>query len=607
MAYCDHCGERLEETERFCGACGTQVAPSSEADGATPGYKLEGVVGAGSSGTVYLAHDTTTGDRLAVKVLDPALASLDTARAHLAAEAATLARLRHPNVVAVYEYQEVPEPAVVMEYVEGTSLRQVLSNASALSPEQSLGVLSGALAGLGAAHAAGLVHGDIKPENILVDQTGTSKLADFGQTVARGSAGRGGTPSYMSPEAFRGQALDERSDIYSLGVVLFECLGGLPPFVAHNDAALALAHAESLPPRIDGLPEPVAALVDRALAKDPAGRPQSADQFTAELEAAASSTYGHNWATKASIAALVGGLGAAAIKEGVATAATGAPHGAGASATAHSAHQVPVAAKGLGAKLGATKVGVLLVSGAAVGGVAAAGGGGSTRPPPPPSQAPVPRLGLAVPEATSSGYEGLGEVRPANVHFGGDPTSAVSNIQWQSWGGQQATGTGISDWVAGGQTVAEGSRGPATIVAFDPGYCQGSGDYAYRKVKWYFPEHGETFNTGSYKTFDTCGGGVSLPPTTTTQPTSQLTINEPIYLRAGPQLGATQLAGPIQPGTTVTWLCLSNIGDPVGSSGDSTWSQISYNGQTGWIPQQNSANQRVYSATSPDPQNGTCS
>jgi uncharacterized protein YgiM (DUF1202 family) len=97
------------------------------------------------------------------------------------------------------------------------------------------------------------------------------------------------------------------------------------------------------------------------------------------------------------------------------------------------------------------------------------------------------------------------------------------------------------------------------------------------------------------------------PTTSATPPTSRLTINEPIYLRAGPQLGATQLAGPIQPGTTVTWLCLNNSGDPVGSSGDTTWSQISYNGQTGWIPQQNSANQQVYSAISPDPENGTCS
>jgi hypothetical protein len=408
MTYCDHCGEGLEEGEAFCGACGTQVSrPPENSNSAAPGYQLEAVVGSGSSGTVYLAHDTDTGDPVAVKVLDPALAAEPDARAHLAAEARTLARLRHPNVVGVYEYRDDPEPAVVMEYVAGTSLRQVLTNATALTAEQSLGVLSGALAGLGAAHAAGLVHGDIKPENILVDPTGVSKLTDFGQTVARGSVGRGGTPTYMSPEAFRGAALDERSDIYSLGVVLFECLAGRPPFVAGNDAALAVAHAQSPPPLIDGLPEPVGALLDRALAKDPSGRPRSADQFAAELEAAASSAYGPAWARRASIAALVGGLGGAGIGEAVAAAATGAHHGVGASATAHpAAHQAPVAAKGLGAKLGATKLGaaieghkvvssvmaVLLVGGAAVGGVAAAGGGGTPppSPPPPPLPKPVP-------------------------------------------------------------------------------------------------------------------------------------------------------------------------------------------------------------------------
>ncbi len=307
-SYCPDCGAPLDSDSRFCGRCGAPAAaaPPSPTLGR---YQVVGVVGRGATGTVYLATDPATHQRVAVKLLDPALTAVAGVTERLRAEARALAELSSPHLVAALGVEEDGGRIfLVMEYVEGASLRAVERLAGRLTPEQAFGVVAGALRGLGRAHMAGMVHGDVKPENIVVDQEGTSRLVDFGQVVSTGATTLGGTPAYMSPEAARGLPLDARSDLYAMGVVLYEALAGTLPFRAPNDLALARLQAEEPPPPIPGLPDQVAFLLDRTLAKDPADRPESAEVLLAELERAVASAYGTEWRLRAGVAALAAGV-----------------------------------------------------------------------------------------------------------------------------------------------------------------------------------------------------------------------------------------------------------------------------------------------------------
>ena len=289
-------------------------------------YLLQGKIGSGSTGTVYLAVEPDLERRVAVKQLAPQLAGDPEFLRRFRDEARTMAHLNHPNCVKVFDFfEEGGSSYLVCEYVDGASLREVLDQAKKLSPRQALGVLKGALLGLAHAHSLGLVHRDIKPENLLCDRQGTSKLADFGLTTSstEQEAPSQGSPLYMSPEQAKGGPVDQRSDIYSCGAVLFELLTGQPPFVA--DSRLAVMHMHATEPVPDprqfnrGLPAAVAQLVIGAMAKDPGDRPQSAEEFLALLEQAAKTTYGAGWETGASIA----GLTAAAISAGAAAGAAG--------------------------------------------------------------------------------------------------------------------------------------------------------------------------------------------------------------------------------------------------------------------------------------------
>ncbi|HEV3232212.1 MAG TPA: serine/threonine-protein kinase [Candidatus Dormibacteraeota bacterium] len=281
-------------------------------------FQIEGVLGQGASGTVYLALQPELGRRVALKELSPALVQDPTFLERFREEARIMARLDNPNCVRVFAFYEEPGRAVlVSEYIEGASLRRVVAQAGRLTPEQSLGVVKGALTGLGQAHALGLVHRDIKPENVLADREGVSKLADFGQAVfaaGPGAAGgiSAGTPAYMSPEAVMGGVLDFRTDIYSCGAMLFDLLTGRPPFVADNPLAQMRMHVtDPVPdPRAynPDLPPEVSAMLGRSLAKDPGGRQQSAAELLAELEAAAVAGYGEDWEKRSSIKPLVSGL-----------------------------------------------------------------------------------------------------------------------------------------------------------------------------------------------------------------------------------------------------------------------------------------------------------
>ncbi len=394
-AFCVNCGSGLDAGDQFCQSCGHAVqvldAPAPPPGAFTVGgrFRLEGVLGRGSAGTVYLAYDESRGSQVALKSLDPALASLPEFVARFRVEAATLAGLSHPNVVGVHDYLEVDSGNyLVMERVEGPSLRQLLTSYGRLAPEQACGVLSGALSGLGYVHERGLLHGDVKPENVLIDSAGVSQLTDFGQAVPLGSASSGGSAPYMSPEAISATPLDQRSDLYSMGIVLYESLAGQPPFMSDQLPTL-LHRAIHEPPRaIAGLAAPMAALLVRCLAKDPAARPQSADEFLLELTEAAHNSYGADWIQRAGVAALAGALGvgvAVALESGSAQAAMAASSGAGTAETgtgvvstaaktakpalSHSSRWLPKTL--LANKSAAIAASAVLVTGAVAGGVIA--------------------------------------------------------------------------------------------------------------------------------------------------------------------------------------------------------------------------------------------
>jgi hypothetical protein len=285
-------------------------------------YTIVGSLGTGASGTVYLARDDELDRLVAVKQLAPELAAHPGFADLFRQEAEIMARLDDPNCVRVYDFLAVgPALYIVSEYVEGASLRQVLENAGRLSPEQALGVTGGALRGLAHVHQLGLVHRDVKPENLLADRAGISKLADFGQAYFTGQVSGGerqstGSPAYMSPEQVRGDQGDLRSDVYAAGAVLYEFMSGRPPFIAISRIAVMKMHLDREPPELSRvnprIPGRVSAAVGAALKKEPQDRYQTAGQFLAALEEVAQEAYGGDWILAASIAGLVATVTAAA-------------------------------------------------------------------------------------------------------------------------------------------------------------------------------------------------------------------------------------------------------------------------------------------------------
>ncbi|MFF7586390.1 protein kinase [Kitasatospora purpeofusca] len=273
-----------------------------------PEYDHERELGSGASGRVWLAHHRPTGTPVAIKYLhDPADG------AALRREATVLARVDSPYVTRLYEYVEAgPNAAIVMELVDGLSLRALLRAEGATTPEAALVVLKGSLLGLAAAHAVGLVHRDYKPANVLVAVDGTSKLVDFGVAVPGGDARDiSGTPAYLAPEQWTGAPASPTADVYAATVTFFECLTGARPFDGTTTIELAVQHLESPVP--DGLvPEAVRPLVRAGMAKRPEERPGGAVEFLRLLEAAAATAYGELWEEQghADLAVLVGLLAA---------------------------------------------------------------------------------------------------------------------------------------------------------------------------------------------------------------------------------------------------------------------------------------------------------
>ncbi|MFD3993503.1 serine/threonine-protein kinase [Streptomyces sp. NPDC058583] len=261
-----------------------------------PGYAEARELGAGGSGRVVLATHDETGLPVAVKYLSERFRSDETFMRGFRAEARLLGALDSPHVVGFYEYVEAPRgAAIVMELVDGVALRALIAREGSTGPEAALVVLKGSLLGLAAAHRAGVVHRDYKPENVLVAADGSSKLVDFGIAAGRGATpGVAGTPAYMAPEQWNGAPASPAADVYAATATFFECLTGRKPFSGDNFAELALHHIDSPVP--DGqAPEPLRPLIRRGLAKSPHERPENAAAFVTELEAVATAAYGPDW------------------------------------------------------------------------------------------------------------------------------------------------------------------------------------------------------------------------------------------------------------------------------------------------------------------------
>ncbi|MFA0842021.1 Stk1 family PASTA domain-containing Ser/Thr kinase [Streptomyces rochei] len=265
-------------------------------------YELGPVLGRGGMAEVYHAHDTRLGRQVAVKTLRADLARDPSFQARFRREAQSAASLNHPAIVAVYDTGEdyidnVSIPYIVMEYVDGSTLRELLHSGRKLLPERTLEMTIGILQALEYSHRAGIVHRDIKPANVMLTRNGQVKVMDFGIARAMGDSGMTmtqtaaviGTAQYLSPEQAKGEQVDARSDLYSTGCLLYELLTVRPPFVGDSPVAVAYQHVREEPqapsvfdPEIT--PE-MDAIVLKALVKDPDYRYQSADEMRADIEA----------------------------------------------------------------------------------------------------------------------------------------------------------------------------------------------------------------------------------------------------------------------------------------------------------------------------------
>ncbi|MCX4549653.1 Stk1 family PASTA domain-containing Ser/Thr kinase [Streptomyces sp. NBC_01387] len=265
-------------------------------------YELGSVLGRGGMAEVHIAHDTRLGRTVAVKTLRADLARDPSFQARFRREAQSAASLNHPAIVAVYDTGEdyvdnISLPYIVMEYVDGSTLRELLHSGRRLLPERTLEMTIGILQALEYSHRNGIVHRDIKPANVMLTRTGQVKVMDFGIARAMGDSGMTmtqtsaviGTAQYLSPEQAKGEQVDARSDLYSTGCLLYELLTVRPPFIGDSPVAVAYQHVREEPqPPSNFDPEitpEMDAIVLKALVKDPDYRYQSADEMRADIEA----------------------------------------------------------------------------------------------------------------------------------------------------------------------------------------------------------------------------------------------------------------------------------------------------------------------------------
>ena len=316
MRSCPQCGSSCDDGHKFCPACGFPVGKAATSPDdpllgrALPGgYLILELVGVGGMGRVYRAEQTNLGRTVAVKIIHPHLVGEENAAARFITEARAASRLNHPNSVGIIDFGKSPDGQLylVMEYLRGRDLARVTYEDGPLAFRRIVDVLRQTLAALAEAHTQNIIHRDLKPENIILEPIRSGgdfvKVVDFGlakmrvETHQRGITSPGivcGTPEYMSPEQARGDELDARSDLYAVGVILYQLLTGRLPFEGESPTQVVLMHLTE-PPRDPRdvtperqIPGPLVEVVLKALAKNARDRYQDADAFAAGLDEALS-------------------------------------------------------------------------------------------------------------------------------------------------------------------------------------------------------------------------------------------------------------------------------------------------------------------------------
>ena len=267
-------------------------------------YELGDLIGYGGMAEVHRGRDVRLGRDVAIKVLRADLARDPSFLNRFRREAQSAAGLNHPSIVSVYDTGEdvgaegTTQPYIVMEYVEGRTLRDILKTEGRLPPRRAMEIVADVSAALDFSHRAGLVHRDVKPANVMITHSGAVKVMDFG--IARAVADNSatvtqtanviGTAQYLSPEQARGESVDARSDVYSTGCLLYELVTGVPPFQGDSPVAVAYQHVRENPSmpssRVPGLPRALDSIVMKALAKNPQNRYQSAGEMRSDLQRA---------------------------------------------------------------------------------------------------------------------------------------------------------------------------------------------------------------------------------------------------------------------------------------------------------------------------------
>ncbi|MFZ4738577.1 MAG: protein kinase domain-containing protein [Bradymonadia bacterium] len=326
MRLCPTCGQEFDASQERCPTDGTALMRVKDAaadrDAALIGrtldkrYVIDARLGAGGMGTVYVATQTAVGRKVAIKLLPDSIASDMGAVKRFMQEAKAASTLSHPNVVTIHDFGQTDEGHLflVMELVEGQTLARVLKNEGALDPERAVRIAVQILNAVEDAHNRGIVHRDLKPENVIISpRSGNpdfAKVLDFGLAKIADDASPGGdgltktgqvfgTPAYMSPEQARGERCDLRTDLYAVGVMLYEMLSGRRPFDGESPISILVKHMHEPPPSFEllspspNVPQPIIDAVRRALAKTREGRFENAAEMRNALEGGAAVRRSH--------------------------------------------------------------------------------------------------------------------------------------------------------------------------------------------------------------------------------------------------------------------------------------------------------------------------